>query len=67
MKKAKRKPQLRPRPYEHLCATVEAGVKYGLFRAYKYSDVSPDDDELSRIGAEVEQAVLNAMCEAFEF
>lgn len=57
-----KKPQLKPKPYPLLCRAVEEGVAYGLMRAHKHTD-NPSEDHVK---ATVEQAVIDAICDAFD-
>lgn len=49
--------------YAVLSDCVEAGVAYGVRRAFKHTDTPSQE----AIAEEVEQAVLNAICEKFTF
>lgn len=49
--------------YKLLCRCVEDGIAYGWNRAHKHVD---DPDEHA-IKAEIEQAVINEICEWFTF
>jgi len=51
------------KPYPILCRAVEVGVTYGWQRAHKYTD-TPD---ATAIKDAIEQAVLNEVCESFDF
>lgn len=59
-----RKVRARVRTYDIIGEAVERGVTYGLYRAYKHSDVSPSDAELSRVANEAVIAVMNELCDA---
>ena len=54
---------MRVRAYPVLADAVEAGVRYGWRRAYKYISTPSEDD----IREAITQAVLNEICEAFSF
>ena len=54
---------MRARAYAILQRAVEEGVAYGYQRAHKHVD-SPDGDAIK---AAIEQAVMDAICEVFEF
>lgn len=49
--------------YAIVARAVEEGVSYGIQRAHKYS-AAPDRET---IADNVEQAVLNALCEVLDF
>lgn len=63
---ADKQPKVRPRvrTYDIIGEAVERGVTYGLYRAYKHSEVSPSDAELSRVANEATQAVIAELCDA---
>ena len=49
--------------YTVISRAVEEGIAYGLTRAYKHTN-TPSRDHLA---IDLEQAVLNALCEVLEF
>jgi hypothetical protein len=49
--------------YAVMAECIEEGVRYGVSRAFKYTD-EPSQSEIER---EVEAAVMNAICEKFIF
>jgi hypothetical protein len=57
-----RKRNLRLRTYPILCRAVEEGVAYGMMRAFKYAD-NPTREHMQE---QIEQAVMNALCEVVE-
>ena len=61
-KKKVKSEQLVARVYPLLAEAIEAGVAYGLRRAYKYND-APTRDELEE---QVVREVLNAVMERFD-
>jgi len=67
-----RKPRVRggamvARAYPVLEDAVESGVAYGLRRAYKHEDAGPSETELDRVAPFVVEAVVNDVCERFDF
>lgn len=54
---------MRAKEYEVMCMAVESGVAYGYNRAHKHVD---DPDEVTVKNA-IEQAVIDSMCEWFDF
>jgi len=54
---------LRVRAYPVLAECVERGVAYGYQRAHKHTDAPTADD----VREQIERAVLNEICDAFEF
>lgn len=58
--------QKKPRPKANLYAiiarAVEEGVAYGYRRAHKYVD----DPEVDTLHEQIEQAVLDALCEVLD-
>lgn len=54
---------LRVRAYPVLAEAVESGVKYGLTRAYKYTDKPTREDMENAVVV----AVMNDICERFDF
>ena len=53
---------VRARVYPLLVAAIEAGVAYGLHRAYKHTD-APTREQMAEA---LEQAVINEILERFE-
>lgn len=49
--------------YPVMCQAVEIGVTYGLMRAHKHTDTPTQE----QIADEIERAVINEMCERFDF
>ena len=58
-----RKPTPKIKLYDVIARAVEEGVAYGTRRAYKHTDCP----SLEQIQSEVEQAVLNSLCEVLQF
>lgn len=54
---------LRAKVYPLLVEAIEAGVAYGLNRAHKHTD-TPTREQIAEA---IEQAVMNEMCERFQF
>lgn len=54
---------MKAREYDVLCRAVEDGVAYGWRRAHKHVE---DPDEHT-IQVEIQQAVVNTICEWFDF
>lgn len=54
---------MRPDSYKILARAVEEGVAYGYARAHKHSD----DPGPEVIQTQIEQAVMDAICEVFRF
>jgi hypothetical protein len=54
---------IRAKVYPLMREAVEAGVSYGWLRAHKHVD----DPEPDAIKEAVEQAVMNEICERFQF
>lgn len=54
---------MRAREYDVLVRAVEEGAAYGWDRAHKHSDAPTDQ----QIKAAIEQAVLDTICEWFDF
>ena len=54
---------LRVRAYPVLAECIERGVAWGFQRAHKHTDTPSAED----LRAQIEQAVLNEICEAFDF
>jgi hypothetical protein len=54
---------MRVNEYVVLSECIEAGVRYGVSRAFKYTD-EPSQSEIER---DVESAVMSAICEKFIF
>ena len=62
MAKTPRSPGLRVKVYPVLADAVEAGVAYGLRRAYKHTD-TPDHEAMIET---ITREVLNEICDRFE-
>ena len=58
---------LRARAYPLIVEAVEVGVAYGWHRAWKHRDGEPDEDAADPMREEIEQAVVGAICERFDF
>lgn len=58
---------LRARAYPLIVEAVEAGVAYGWRRAWKHRDGEPGEDAADPMREEIEQAVVDAICERFDF
>jgi len=54
---------MKPKTYPILIDAVENGVKYGYHRAHKHND-NPDQDQITDA---IISAVINEICEWFEF
>jgi hypothetical protein len=54
---------MKPKTYPILVDAVENGVKYGYHRAHKHND-NPDQDQITDA---IISAVINEICEWFEF
>lgn len=54
---------MKPKTYPILVDAVENGVKYGYYRAHKHND-NPDQDQITDA---IISAVINEICEWFEF
>jgi len=54
---------MKPKTYPILVDAVENGVKYGYHRAHKHND-DPDQDQITDA---IISAVINEICEWFEF
>jgi hypothetical protein len=54
------------RTYDVLHRAVEEGVMYGIRRLWKHRDTLTEDDT-EVYAEEVTQAVMNAVCEMFDF
>lgn len=59
---------MRPKSYDILARAVEEGILYGLNRCMKY-ELIPDirNDTLGTVQEKVAYAVMNAICEVFDF
>ena len=57
------KVEMRVKAYNVIADAVEEGVEYGWSHAHKHTDAPSD----FAIKEEITQAVLNAICERFEF
>lgn len=55
--------RMKVRTYEVLSRAIEEGVSYGWHRAHKHTD-KPDGDAVIE---QIRQAVMNEICEVFEF
>lgn len=54
---------MKAKEYPLLVRCVEEGVDYGYMRAYKHTD-TPDE---TAIKTAIQEAVVSAICEAFDF
>lgn len=55
---------MKAREYQLMVQAVEEGVRFGVRRAYKHSDMTPpDDNQISYIADEV----VNSICNWFTF
>lgn len=54
---------IRAKTYPLMREAVEAGIAYGWHRAYKHTNTP----EPAAIMEAIEEAVMNAICERFEF
>lgn len=63
MKGGKIATAIQAKTYDLMYKAVEDGVSYGLHRAYKYSDNPSVED----MGETIRLAVMNSICEWFEF
>lgn len=54
---------MKPKEYNVLAMCVETGVMSGWYRAHKHND-APDPEAIRHA---IEQAVLNEICEWFDF
>jgi hypothetical protein len=52
--------------YALLSASVERGVQYASYRAWKHQSAPPTDTERARIVEVFHQAVMDCLCEDFE-
>lgn len=59
--------RIRARVYPLMTETVEAGIAYGLQRADKHADDVLTDAQRARVLDQVHLAVMDAICERFEF
>lgn len=54
---------MKPNTYRLLEMCVESGIAYGLTRAYKHTD-KPTTEQIEE---KIRQAIMNEICEWFEF
>ena len=54
------------RVYLLLSSVVEGGITCGVRRAFKHTEMALSEDEMNSLVACIEDAVLDAICEAFE-
>lgn len=63
MKKVQTKSAVKVRAYEVIWRAVNEGVGYGYQRAHKHTD-KPSEEH---VRDQIEQAVMNALCEILDF
>jgi hypothetical protein len=58
---------LKIKVYDAVQAAVEAGVAYGINRTFKYDEKPEPEGLRERLQDQIEQAVMNELCEKIEF
>jgi hypothetical protein len=58
---------MRAKDYPALLDAVDSGVAYGLMRADKHADDPLTQAQRERVKQQVEEHVMSAICERFEF
>lgn len=53
--------------YRLISGGIEAPLRYGIRRAFKYAGEPPSDEEIDRIVEQQHDALMLWFCEAFRF